>query len=114
MKRGGHGSVARKVITFRRERGRQNPGISSVEISERRKKNCAYPTGREEEGGRARGNERTNERTELRTRTHARTHMYVRSLARIILVDGASAGSINSSVPLYPVEGEITLEIITG
>lgn len=86
--RGGHGSVARKVITFRRERARQTPGISSVEISERRKKDCAYPTG--EKGGRG-GGETNKQPSFERARTHACTalRMYVRSLARIILVDGA-------------------------
>lgn len=43
----GHGVVARKVITFRRQYGRQNSGISSVEISERKKEDYMYPAKRE-------------------------------------------------------------------
>lgn len=43
----GHGVVARKVITFRRQCGRQNSGISSVEISERKKEDYMYPAKRE-------------------------------------------------------------------
>lgn len=63
------------------------------------------------------GGETNEEASELAGgREHARVLAVTRihSLARIILVDGAPAGSINSSAPLYPVEGEITLEIITG
>lgn len=65
---------------------------------------CRNPRKEVADGG------RTSEGERARTRTCS----YVHSLARIILVDGAPAGSINSSAPLYPVEGEITLEIITG
>lgn len=70
----------------------------------RKKEDYAYPARREGE---------TNERASFE-RARTRACSYAHSLARIILVDGAPAGSINSSVLLYPVEGEITLEIITG
>lgn len=100
----GHGVVARKVITFRSTEGKTPEFRVSKSPKERRRTTCIRQRGR---------NERASEQA---SSAHARVRAcsYVYSLARIILVDGAPAGSINSSALLYPVEGEITLEIITG